>query len=105
VHGTLVHKDQYVTVKGNQTLNVTNSRVEKIDQTCLLSVGDGGYHVGAEEEVGIRAKKQIVIASDTRIHLNVQGSVIEMLPNEIRIQCSEAVYFQMKSGGFPKGGK
>jgi type VI secretion system VgrG family protein len=105
VHGTRVVKDQCVTVRGNQTLTVTNSRVEKIDQSCTLSVGADGYHIGAELEVGLRAKKQIIIASDTRIHLNVQGSVIEMLPNEIRIQCKEAVYFQMKSGGFPKGGK
>jgi len=104
-HATRVHKDQFVTVQGNQTLNVTHSRVEKIDQTCDLGVGADGYHIEAEEEVGLRAKKQIVIASDTRIHLNVQGSVIEMLPNQITIECKEAVYFQMKSGGFPKGGK
>lgn len=102
-HGTHVVKHQFVTVRGNQTLNVTDSRVEKIDKTCTLSVGDGGYHVNADEEAGIRAKKQIVITSDTRIHLNVQGSEIEILPGSIRIQSTDAVYFQMKKDGFPKG--
>ncbi len=102
-HATHVVTHQFVTVQGNQTLNVTDSRVEKVDKTCTLSVGADGYHINADEEAGIRAKRQIVISSDTRIHLNVQGSEIEILPNSIRIQCSEAVYFQMQRDGFPKG--
>lgn len=101
-HQTTVFKNQDVIIGGNQTLNVTKSRLEEIWKTSTLQVGTGGYHIDIQKEVGMFSKKFITIESKTRIKLNVQGSTIEMLPDSITITCKDGVYFQMSEGGFAK---
>jgi hypothetical protein len=98
-HDIHVQKNQTLVVGGNQTLTVYHNRIEEIDETTSLEVGDGGFTMEVDEDVGLLARKKIVIASETRIRLNVQGATIVVEPDHITIDCKDGVFFQMKQGG------
>ncbi|HTJ85274.1 MAG TPA: type VI secretion system tip protein TssI/VgrG [Polyangiaceae bacterium] len=102
VHAITVHQTHNVRVDGNQTLDVTEKRVESIRNRLSLQVGSGGLHIDAEQDINIAAKKYITMEAKNRIRFTVQGSTIEMLPNSITIICPDGVYFQPQEDGTKK---
>lgn len=100
IEDTLVQKNQTVTVKGKQTLNVINRRAEKVVGNLQLEVGAPGFHLESSEEViNYQASKGLLVEAKNKIELRVGSSHIIIQSGEIAINSGDRVVCQSKEGG------